>query len=322
VARLVTIVPLHIRALRGALGVIYLASCSLGLPTPPSHASNGNDVSLVPVFSVTSYSGGRKFATPQAVFVDQSRGDVYVADTNNGRIAVFDSQGSVVGDFRHYVRGDSDAEPVGVAVDKAGEICVTDSSSHVIYVYDIRGRQLRSIAPEASDRDAMFGRMTIDSSGRLYVTVRNKGEVFVFGPDRAFQRKVGDRVKPRMEMVSDVAVDANGRIYVVSSLGRAVHIFAPDGSLLSEFGEHAPGPENVSFPTSVDVDSAGRIWVTDSFAACVKVYTASGAFITNIGGFFFPVDIAVAPKENRLFVLEKNARRLSCLTIQQGVAGN
>ncbi|MDO8588562.1 MAG: NHL repeat-containing protein [Armatimonadota bacterium] len=304
-------------------GTCVLMACLAGAVVVSSAVADGESrVRLAPVFAVTSFSGGKTFLGPQAVSVDAERGDIYVADTNNGRIVVFNYNGQLVTSFNHHPRGRQSAEPVGVAVDKSGRVYVTDASSHLIYVYDLRGRLIDRMRPRAADADALFGRMAVDTSGNLYVTVRNKGCVYVYGSTGALRFALGGgNDKNRLEMPSDVAVDSQGRIYALSSLGTAVRVYDAKGNALFQFGKHAVGPENFAFPTAIDVDADGRIWITDSFADCIKVYTSMGAFVTNIGGLDLPVDVSVWPKEMRIFVLEKNARRLSSYTVERGGSG-
>lgn len=279
-------------------------------------------IKLAPAFTVSDYTSGRTFRTPQAVCVDQTRGDIYVADTGNGRIVVFNSQGQFVESFNHNTIHGEPGEPVGVAVGKDGRIYVTDSTSHSISIYDYRGRLTGKITAD-KEADAIYGRITIDPAGNLYVVARNKGQVFVFGDDQVLKQKFGVREdKEGLKMISDVSVDANGRVYVVSSLGVAVRVYGPDGVQSLQFGEHAPGLSNVSFPTAIDVDASGNIWVTDSFSHSVKIYSESGQFLTSIGGFSFPVDLAFMPKENKVVVLEKSPSLFACYDIRHGEVGN
>jgi hypothetical protein len=293
---------------------ILLIFCVCGiLLTGPIGTAWSQEPSLVSVFAFTSYSGGRTFLTPQAVCVDADRGDVYVADTGNGRIVVFNSIGQYLTSFSHK------SEPLGVAVDRAGQVYVTDSSSHLVHIYDYRGRATGKITPDKADADALFGRMAVDSADNLYVTVRNKGQVFVYDSKGAVKLKIGGAGEAgRIEMISDVAVDAEGRVYALSSLGDAVHVFNSKGESLFRFGKHAPGADNFAFPTAIDIDAQERIWVVDSFAHCLKVFSKSGSFITNIGGYFFPVSTGIWTKGNQLLVLEKGASRISGYRIHHG----
>ena len=155
------------------------------------------DIPLTPVFALTRYLGVRTFMTPQAICVDGERGDIYVADTGNGRIVVFNSRGQLVTSFKHRSDGVSAAEPVGVAVDKIGQVYVTDSSSHVIHIYDGRGRPTGTIKPAGADADVLFGRMTVDSQDNLLAVSRNKGQIFVYDSNRVLIRKLGGSKEQR-----------------------------------------------------------------------------------------------------------------------------
>jgi hypothetical protein len=72
-------------------------------------------------------------------------GDVYVADTGNDRVQVFDAEGT----FLRWI-GESGAnigqfnEPVGLAVGDAGELYVADAWNARIQVFDAAGQFVRS----------------------------------------------------------------------------------------------------------------------------------------------------------------------------------
>jgi NHL repeat len=112
-------------------------------------------------------------ATPEGVFrlsrigtsgvaVDasggMSDGDVYVADTRNGVVHVFDSVG-----FERQLTGLS--SPTGVAVDENGHVWVTESDTGEVNEYDEAGTLLQSWPTGHFSVDAI----AIDSASRVYL---------------------------------------------------------------------------------------------------------------------------------------------------------
>jgi uncharacterized protein (TIGR03663 family) len=84
------------------------------------------------------------FFGPRAIVMD-TQGHLYVSDTGNKRIQVFDRDGNFVAQFGKSGSGDGEFnEPVGVAIDPAGNIYVADTWNQRIQVFDARYKFLRA----------------------------------------------------------------------------------------------------------------------------------------------------------------------------------
>src|SRR5437016_1057229 len=86
--------------------------------------STGSVLSSIGSSTLSNPQGG----SPQDVAIDSS-GNIYAADTYNGRIAKFNSTGYLVSSI-----GISGA-PVGIAIDKSDKIYVTDVGNDRVDVY-------------------------------------------------------------------------------------------------------------------------------------------------------------------------------------------
>ena len=87
-------------------------------------------------------SGEEMFKFPYGVAVSD-RNEIVVADSNNHRVQVFDSNGTFLRSFGH--KGENAGEfiyPTGIAVNKHRQIFVADSDNHRIQILSWEGRHL------------------------------------------------------------------------------------------------------------------------------------------------------------------------------------
>lgn len=123
---------------------------------------------------VIGASEGMSF--PNGVAVDDA-GYVYVTDSNNGRLLVFDRDGSVVATVARGVGPGKLGLPRGVAVDGRGRVYVADATGQAVSVYSrytAGSQQLEylgsfGIQGSADGAFAFPNDIAVDGRGRLYV---------------------------------------------------------------------------------------------------------------------------------------------------------
>jgi len=122
------------------------------------------------------------FAKPTYVALDDDR-NVYVADTINNRIQIFDADGNFISMFGKAGDGPGYfARPKGLAVDSDGHIWVADASQNRVQIFDREGHLLAFFG-ESGSYPGQFGLPTglfIDKTNRVLVTEQLKGRVQVF----------------------------------------------------------------------------------------------------------------------------------------------
>lgn len=133
--------------------------------------------------SVNEASTFSAFYGPRSITVGPN-GDVYVADTGNDRVQVFDTEGT----FLRWV-GESGSgigqlnEPVGIAVGQAGELYVADVWNARIQVFDAVGQFLRLWEVPSWQRLGLNDKPFLAYvDGRLWATDPALGRVLAFTP--------------------------------------------------------------------------------------------------------------------------------------------
>jgi len=125
---------------------------------------------------VRTYGSEGELNFPNGVSVD-ANGNVYVSDSNNGRLVVFDRGGTKVGVVRRGVSIGDLGLPRGSAIDDAGRIYVADISQQGIQSYRALAagdRQPEFIGGfgEAGTAEGSFQRpnaVAVDTRGRVYI---------------------------------------------------------------------------------------------------------------------------------------------------------
>jgi DNA-binding beta-propeller fold protein YncE len=126
------------------------------------------------------------FWFPNGLAVD-SDGDVYVADSNNGRLGIFDSSGTLVSSIQRGVADGDLGLPRGVALHD-GKLYVVDTTSHTVKVYEVSGDVAKvpsyvgSFGVEGFEDGAFEypNGIAIDGDGRIYVTDRENNRVQIW----------------------------------------------------------------------------------------------------------------------------------------------
>jgi len=288
----------------------------------PSQAFGSGETSLKFLFAIDRFSEDRPFSDPQGVFFDKVNREIYIADTGNHEIDVFDSQG-----FPLFQMGISSGieSPLDLMVDKEGRVYVSQLGKAYLEVFDLRGRPIaRIVLPEGITDTFSPGRFSMDGEGDFYVIDRSSQQVLVFDPGGRLKMKfggAGDK-EGKFKQISGLALDDKGRIYVSDSLQTPVQVFSREGQFLLGFGRHSPESKDFSFPSGINVDGEGRVWVVDAFRHQLKVFDERGSFLFQFGEYglregqlFFPVDIDF-DGQGRVYVLEKGGRRLQVFQIE------
>jgi len=123
------------------------------------------------------------FGAPQGAAVDGD-GNLYVTDTMNNRVEIFDADGNFISEFGKHGDGPGYfARPKGIAVDSDGHIWVADEMQDRLQVFNREGQLLTYIGMNHGELPGQFKTLVgvaIDKHNRVFTTEQEPGRLQMF----------------------------------------------------------------------------------------------------------------------------------------------
>lgn len=184
-------------------------------------------------YGITNGSLGEPgvFYGPRSIAIDP-KGNVYVADTGNHRIQVFDSSGRFLS--QHGGRGSGDGqfeEPVGLAIDKDGYIFVADTWNRRIQRFDSSFNLVNQWPIMGWESESALNKpyLAVDDRGGLYVSDPGNHRLLKFSSNGTLIAAWGTfgSAAGSFNLPTGVACDEAGSVIVVDSGNNRVAKYAP-----------------------------------------------------------------------------------------------
>ncbi len=259
-----------------------------------------------------------RFYNPSGVVMDGS-GTLYVADkdnhvirkiTSNGEVTTFAGAPGVPGSTDGLGSAARFSQPVGIALDGAGNLYVSDSSSNLIRkitsagsVSTIAGLANYSGSADGTGSAARFkgpAGLAVDSGGNVYVADGNNHTIRKITSGGVVSTFAGTALSSgsldatgsaaRFNGPNGLAVDASGNVYVGDSVNHVIRKITSGGVVSTLAGTAGAGGSadgtgaaaQFYNPLGLAVDSLGNVYVCDSNNKIRKV-TAAGV-VTTLSG--------------------------------------
>jgi len=233
-----------------------------------------------------------KFSNAQGVAVDDTSGNIIVADSGQNRVQIFDSSGNFVSMFGFGVNGGGAVFenctsscsvgvsgagtgqfnfPTGVAVDGSSRIIVADNGNDRIQVFDSSGNFV-----------SMFG-FGVNGNSTVFENCTSSCSVGSTGS--------GDGQFSSIELIE---VDSSDNIYVADAGNDRIQKFSSTGStFILDFGSNGVTAGLFDLPHDVVINSSGKIIVADASNNRVQIFTSPVRYSDNFFFCFFcPIKFA------------------------------
>ncbi len=245
-------------------------------------------LSSLPENTANMFEGGRgtgkgEFDSPHGIAAD-SKGNIFVADTNNGRIEKFSPSGVYITSLGIKGTGYGQlGEPNGIAVDRAGNVYVADASNH----------RVQKLAPDGTIIDEWKGpdagfygprRIAIGPDDSIYVVDQGRTRIVKLNPDGRVLATWGTKGNGdgQFDDHTSVAVDPiKNQVYVADPRNKRIQVFDSNGKLLRKWPvpewQRLYGFEDLAIDSKV-----GRLYASSANMDAVLVFDLNGNRIGSV----------------------------------------
>ncbi len=241
-------------------------------------------------------TGDGQFASPRNLAVAPD-GRIYVADSGNHRIQVFDKDGNFLFKWGSSGTGNSQFnEPWGITVNKDGFVFVTDTWNHRVQVFTAKGEFARQFGMFANaqsnpdvDTDKFWGPrgLATDAEGNVYVSDTGNKRIQKFSADGKLLHAFGGGgiIPGKFEEPVGVALDPQGNIYVADAWNERVQKFDTAFNPLTEWKVIGWEGEGIFNKPFIAVDKQNRVVISDPEKYRVIAYSDKGDILGTWGEY-------------------------------------
>jgi len=240
-----------------------------------------------------------QFNEPTGIAVTDDK--VFVSDSRNRRIQVFDHNGQFIRQFgnpRNKQSGEESAileRPMNLSIANQ-QLYVADYFSDTIKIYTLGGEFVRAVG-QGGDGPAQFnapGGVAVSGNGNIYVADFVNQRIQQLDNNGQFIRQWGNTKtvgvwSGEFNYPTDVAVNNKGYLYVADGYNDRIQVFSPQGNYVHKwggpFGMNIFGSFNGWFATvtGIAIDPQGHVFVADFYNDRIQKFTEDGEFLTAFG---------------------------------------
>jgi DNA-binding beta-propeller fold protein YncE len=226
----------------------------------------------IPGSPVTAFEGGHgngkgQFENPHGIAVD-SAGNIFVADTGNGRIQKFSPNGTFVATI-------ATTDPNGIAIDRAGNIYVTEiASKHRVQKLGPDGTFIADWSPRFyGPRKIAIGPddsiHVVDQGGTRIVKLSLNGQVLTTWGS-------GGNGDGQFKDHTSVAVDPRtNKVYVTDPINKRIQVFDSTGRFLTKWPVHEWG-QPLGFEDLAIDPERDRLYTSSAHMNTILVFDLQG----------------------------------------------
>jgi DNA-binding beta-propeller fold protein YncE len=284
-------------------------------------------IEIAYLYRLSSFDGPVPFNWAN-IQVDESRNEIYVADTRQGEIQIFNGKGMQI-----YRFGDDGSlgTIIDVAVKNDGNILVLSRTKQKprIMICNYMGvpvttLDLQNLPPDFTEFSPSrivykFGQLYLLDIRSLRLAVTDPNGIFIKGYDIGSMIEADDSKRAATE-IGGFSVDREGNmLFTVPVFFRAYRL-TPDGKL-SGFGRPGSAPGRFNVVGGIVADDQGYYYVADRLKSAIIVFDKNFRFQTEFGYRGIKPHNLIGPKnlgldnQGNLYVSQLSSKGISVFKI-------
>jgi DNA-binding beta-propeller fold protein YncE len=233
-----------------------------------------------------------------------ANGNLFVADSGNGRIQVFDPELNFLESFNENL-----IRPVGIKVLENNQLLVVDDGDSKLKLFDEDKKFVKSIGGFGS-QDGMFFNpkaVKLDSEGNVYIVDKGNVRVQAFNKSLSFKSSL-EGLKASLGISFNpfyVAVSTEGDIAFTDPINTKVFVFDSDFKLKKILGKKGFGDGEFGSPKGIAFGPEGKLFVSDGGNERVQIFSKDFDYIKSITpeNLLAPLAVSVS-EEGKVFVVD------------------
>jgi len=285
---------------------------------PPPKLSNLPE-SVSNMFEGGKGTGKGEFDSPSGIAVD-SKGNVLVADTGNGRVEKFSPTSTFISTIGMKGAGNGQlGAPNGIAVDRNGNVYIADAGNHRVQKLASNGGL---IAEWKGPEPGFYGprRIAIGPDDSIYVVDQGHTRIVKFNPEGQVLTAWGTKGNgdAQFDDPTSVAVDpTTNKVYVADPRNKRIQVFDANGKFLTKW-EMPEWGRPAGFEDLVIDAKAGRLYASSANINAVFIFDLNGNRIGSLTPK--PPDqlegpSALALSDRKLYVANMFGNRVSVIDL-------
>lgn len=250
-------------------------------------------------------SRGGSLKEPSYAVTDK-KGRIFIADSGNRRVAVFNRKGRFLFEFGGLQSTKPLVYPHGIGITNDNRVVVADTGAGIIYEFTSSGEYVRIwLDDQAQIKPA---NVFVARDGTVYVTDLAGGQVLHFTDNGKLMKTIRPR-QVSLNAPQGLAVNADGTVWVADGGNYNVKLLSPDGQLKTIFDG---GPARaLTMAKGLAVDKKNRIYVADTISNEVRVFDYLGNDILSFGpagenksSFRLPIGLSI-DAQGKIYVADQ-----------------
>lgn len=240
-------------------------------------------------------------------------GILYVTDSDNHRIQVFDEQGNYLTSYGGFGTLEGQFNyPVSIALDSQDNAYIVDLLNHRIQVFDRDGNFLKYLVESNTNSHVIFPTgVAIDSNDDIYVIDKFDHKIKKINSNGDMLNSFGGfgSANDQLNYPLSMAINSVGDIIVSDTGNGRVQVFTKDGNYKFSFEGY------FSAPSGLAVGSNDRLFISDPMNGRVILTSYWGELEETVGSLgvlstelYFPEGLEVFGK--KLYIADKGNNRV------------